>query len=254
MRISAILLALALAQALALAPALPPAVRWATAQGAGIGLDAAPELVDSGLMRYLLPRFSLKTSVRVTLAEDGAIRLADAPPGTPVFARGDRVYYLSHDGSPQAQRFADWLTSEIGRRTVESFRPEAAPAFTAIAAVAEDTAAVFAGDAARGAELSHRLCGRCHVVSEKNRMKGLGSTPSFAALRTLPNWQERFETFFTRNPHGAFTQVAEVTQAFDPSRPSPISALEITVDDLEAIIAYAASLEPADLGAPIRSQ
>lgn len=247
MRTITILLALSL---LTLTLANP----FASAQTTGVGLSAARELVDSGLMKYLLPRFSLKTSVRVTLAEDGAIRIDDAPPGTPVFAQGDRVYYLSHDGSAQAKRFADWLTSDIGRRTVESFRPQGAPPYSAVVATVEDKAAVFAGNAVRGEDLSHRLCGRCHVVSERNRMQGIGSTPSFAVLRTLPNWKERFETFFTRNPHGAFTQVEEVTQKFDPARPSPISALEITPEDLEAIIAYAATREPADLGAPIRSQ
>lgn len=229
--------------------------RIAFAQSPDIGLQAAPELAESGLMKYLLPRFSLKTSVRVALAEEGALKIDAAPPGTPVFARGGRVYYLSHDSSEKAKRFAAWLTSDIGRRTIESFQPESGAPFTASFDTGPDeSAAAFTGDALRGEALSHRLCGRCHVISAKNRMKGLGSTPSFAALRTLPDWDIRFESFFARNPHGAFTQVDEVTEAFDPSRPSPISALEITLDDLQAIIAYAAALKPADLGAPIQHQ
>lgn len=229
--------------------------RLAAAQTPDIGVNAAPDLVESGLMQHILPRFSLKSSVRVALADDGAIQIAAGPPGTPVFARGDAIYYLRHDDSEKARRFADWLTSDIGRRTVESFQPEGAPLYSASLDLGPaDTAELFEGDAAKGAELSLRLCGRCHVIGEQNRMKGLGSTPSFAALRTLPDWAARFETFFVRNPHRAFTQVDEVTEAFDPARPSPISALEITVDELEAIIAFAAAVPPADLGAPIQHQ
>jgi len=229
--------------------------RMATAQSPDLGIQAPSELVESGLMKHLLPRFSLKTSIRIALSEDGGLKIDTASPGTPVFARGDRTYYLSHDGSAPAERFADWLTSDIGRRTIESFKPGGTALYTAsIDSGPAESVIIVSGDAIRGEALSHRLCGRCHVISEKNRLNGLGSTPSFAALRTLPDWDIRFESFFTRNPHGAFTQVDAVTEAFDPARPSPISALEITLEDLEAIIAYAAALKPADLGAPIQHQ
>lgn len=53
------------------------------------------------------------------------------------------------------------------------------------------------------------------------------------------------------NPHPAFTQVAEVTPPFDETRPSPIVPVEITLDELENILAYVAVLSPADLGAPL---
>ncbi len=40
---------------------------------------------------------------------------------------------------------------------------------------------------------------------------------------------------------------------FDESRPSPIVPLRITLDDLDAILAYVATIEPAQLsGAPKR--
>ena len=56
------------------------------------------------------------------------------------------------------------------------------------------------------------------------------------------------------NPHPAFTQVADVTPPFHEERPPPIIPVEMTLDDLQAILAYVAALEPADLGAPIRHQ
>jgi hypothetical protein len=113
---------------------------------------------------------------------------------------------------------------------------------------------VLEGDAVAGEEISLTQCGRCHVINEKNRMNGMGSTPSFRVLRSLPSWQERFETFYVLNPHPSFTQIEDVTPPFDPARPSPIVPIEITLDDLEAILAYVSLVEPADLGAPIQSQ
>ena len=72
--------------------------------------------------------------------------------------------------------------------------------------------------------------------------------------RTLPGWLKRFEGFYALKPHGAFTQVADVTPPFNPARPSPIVPIEMTLDDLDAILAYVATVAPADLGAPIQSQ
>ena len=85
-------------------------------------------------------------------------------------------------------------------------------------------------------------------------MKAIGSTPSFALMRTFPDWQQRFETFFILKPHPAFTQVADVTEPFGSSLPSPIAPIEVTLDEIDAITAYVATIPPADLGAPIQSQ
>jgi hypothetical protein len=72
-------------------------------------------------------------------------------------------------------------------------------------------------------------------------------------LRTLRDWEDRFQAFYVLNPHPAFTQVADVTEPFDPTRPSPIHTMEITLDDLENIMAFVQGIAPADLGSPIRS-
>ena len=219
------------------------------------GLAAPADLRASGLLGHILPRFSLKTGVRVIADPDGAMVLAGAPPGTPVFARADTIYHLRIGEDPRQQRFQDWLLSDIGKRTVEQFRPATGAPFSARFEV--KTAAKlprFTGNAARGAELSRRHCGRCHMVNEKTRMTTIGSTPSFALMRGFPDWSNRFEAFYALNPHPAFTIVAEVTEPFDETRPPPIAPLELSLQDIEAILAFVRTIEPADLGSPLKVQ
>jgi mono/diheme cytochrome c family protein len=115
-------------------------------------------------------------------------------------------------------------------------------------------AVVFDGDPALGKRVSLLQCGRCHVVAPETRMGAIGSTPSFAVLRTFADWDARFQSFFALKPHAAFTQVAGVTAPFAIHLPSPIAPIEVTLEELEAIIAYVAGLAPADLGAPIQVQ
>jgi len=236
---------------LALAAALA-----APAAAQDVVLTVPDGLRDSGLWNYLLPRFKLKTQLAVALGPDGALELEPDGPGTPAFSDGETTYTLSAPRTPAAARFADWLTSEVGRRTVESFTPQAGGRTFAAAeaAAAEPVAAVYEGDAAQGERLSYRLCGRCHVVGPDNRMKGIGSTPSFAVLRAMPGWAARFEGFFALNPHGAFTRIEGVTPEFPIDRPPPIAPVEMTLDDLDAILAFVAQMAPADLGAPISHQ
>ncbi|MBK0326676.1 hypothetical protein I5535_05145 [Rhodobacteraceae bacterium F11138] len=221
-----------------------------------LGLAAPPAVVESGLLQHILPRFSLKTSVRVVADDAGAMSLNASGPGTPVFHRDGVTYFLRiTDSAPRQQRFHDWLTSEIGKNTVDSFAPDGEPLFSArfetIEVRAEPT---FEGDAARGAQLSLIHCGRCHVVGPQNRMKGLDSTPSFAVLRGFADWDTRFQEFFVRKPHAVFTQIQDVTPPFDPERPSPIVPVRITLQDLDAILAFVAETEAADLGAPLQTQ
>ncbi len=226
------------------------------AEEAELKLAVPQVLEDVGFMQFLVPRFSLKTSIRVTRVPDGEdAQMRLGSDGTPVFTGPDAAYALQHDGNPRAERFLDWLTSDVGQRTIESFLGPDGITFSPPAAVKKTkVAATFEGDAALGETLSLKKCGRCHVVSEKNRMKGMGSTPSFALLRTFDDWQNRFATFHELKPHPSFTQVTGVSEAFDPSRPPPIVPLTVTLDDLDAILAYVAGIKPADLGAPLQVQ
>ena len=245
----------------------------ATAQERRFTLAADPDLAASGLLKYLVPRFSLKTGIKVTPVDAAEGAAADAllgprtavGTGRPAFARDDTLYLCraapadGEDGESEraarARRFCDWIVSDIGQRAVESFAPDGARLYVAAAAaptVRDDPAVV--GDPLAGKRLALALCGRCHVVGPENRMNGLGSTPSFAMLRTLSDWRDRFTGFYLLNPHPAFTQVADATDPFDASRPPPIVPLRLTLDDLEAILAFVAGVDPADLGAEIEHQ
>ncbi|WP_300067282.1 cytochrome c [uncultured Ruegeria sp.] len=220
-----------------------------------IGLAAPAEVSSSGLLQHILPRFSLKTGIRVIADESGTMSITATPSGDPVFARDGIIYHLSIDDDPRQDRFRDWMLSDIGKRTIESYAPPQGSGFSAsfeITATEETT--ILDGDAVLGEKLSMTHCGRCHVIGPKNRMNGLGSTPSFAVLRAMPDWSDRFEAFFALNPHPAFTQIDGITPPFDPERPSPIYPVEMSVDDLEAILAFVSVISAADLGAPLQHQ
>ena len=227
----------------------------AQAQDKAFTLAAPQALVDSGLLGYILPRFSLKTQVRITLTEPGAA--ADAEFGTTgvvAFQGPDTVWHLTTGEDADARHFADWLQSEVGRSTVDSYQVDGAAPFVTQVEVAQVVApTIYEGDAKRGEEVSLSHCGRCHVVNDTNRMNSIGSTPSFAVLRTLRDWEDRFQTFYVLNPHPAFTQIADVTEPFRANRPSPIRAVEMTLDDLDNIMAFVQGIPPADLGAPVQS-
>ena len=93
----------------------------------------------------------------------------------------------------------------------------------------------------RGAEIADRHCGRCHVVDTRNRMRGISSTPSFPLLvRALPDWRERFRTFFARRPHPAVIRIEGIAPPTDD--PPTTVPVELTLDDVDAIVAYAEAL------------
>ncbi|MEM7211975.1 MAG: hypothetical protein AAF479_08785 [Pseudomonadota bacterium] len=226
----------------------------ASAQAKSFRLSADPELIDNGTLKYLLPRFSLKTGVKIQIVEGEAdARLAPEAEGPGMFQSTDGVVFrLSIQEGAAAEfagRFRDWLTSDVGRRAIGKVRIDGAARYGAVEqvklAVVE---AAPTGDAVLGEEIALRRCGRCHVISKKNRMGGIGSTPSFGALKTLPAWRERFDAFWTLNPHPSFTQIEGITEPFDPQRPSPIAPVELTLDELEALMAYVISIKPKDLG------
>jgi len=223
-----------------------------------VRLFAPAELVESGFLKHLLPRFSLKTQVRISIVSEGqAHDIAFGVDGVAVFVGPDTAWYMQvlAPRHPGVHRFTEWLFSDVGRRTITSYTPDDIQMFDLPREPETNMPELeFTGDAAKGRDLSRKMCGRCHVVSETERMNAIGSTPSFFVLRTLGDWADRFQTFYVLNPHPSFTQIEGVTAPFAHTRPSPIVPLELTLDQLEAILAYAAGLEPADLGAPLQHQ
>lgn len=237
---------------LCLSLALTASPSWAQET---LGLTVPDEVARSGLLKHILPRFSLKTGIRVTPGTGGPMVIATDPPGDPVFRDGTTVYVLRTGDDARQERFRDWLLSDVGKNTVESFQPDGTSRFSArFAIAAPEEAPAFDGNAALGAKLSLAHCGRCHVVGPQNPMAGLGSTPSFPVLRSLPDWSDRFQQFYVLRPHGAFTQVEGVTEPFHPERPPPIVPVRITLDELDAILAFVAETKAADLGAPLELQ
>lgn len=229
----------------------------ARAEDKQVALYAAPALIESGLVQHIKPRFSLKTQVRVDIVSsiDDADLVLGAE-GRALFAGLDTVWHLDvRRDTAGADRFADWLRSDIGTRTIFGFAPDGTSIFVpppeeeVAAAEVEITAQAIAGK-----EVSYAKCSRCHVTERGRGIFGIGSTPSFAVLRGFEDWEVRFASFFVLNPHGAFTQVEDVTDPFPLDRPSPIAPVTLTLDDLDAILAYMAIVEPADLGGPLEHQ
>lgn len=103
-----------------------------------------------------------------------------------------------------------------------------------------------------GERLTLIHCGRCHVIGEANKYGGIGSTPSFPVLRAYPDWQARFEAFYTEPPHIAVTQIEGVTEPFPDSLPPPIHPVMLTEREVDAILGFVERLEPKDIwaGAP----
>ena len=242
------------AAALALAICAEPA----GASDAPLRLSAPPEMAESGFLTHILPRFRFKTRIAVDLvgADDAPdMALTAGPDGAPVFAGPDgaaiRLETLSPD--PRVKRFADWLRSTPGMAAVNGFPVGGPPMYVAgVAAPKAEVEEVISGDVALGARLALMHCGRCHVVDKRNRMGGIGSTPSFSALRGLDGWADLFRAYWAENPHPSFTQVAGVTEPFDPARPAFVAPVLITLEEIDAIVAFVATIAPRDLGAPVR--
>lgn len=224
------------------------------AQDKAFTLQAPDPLIESGFMQHLLPRFSLKTGVRITVGPDQG-DAAFGSDGVPVFKDDSTIWHFSRTSGPHTEAFEDWLLSDVGKRTIEGFAPEGAALYSAdVTEVVAEVTAEVTGDVVLGEEVSLRDCGRCHVVNESNRMNAIGSTPSFALMRNFDDWEGRFQTFFLLKPHGAFTQVTGITDPFPDNLPSPIAPIEVSLDDIDAIVAYVATIAPADLGAPVQTR
>lgn len=223
-----------------------------------VQLHAPDALIQTGLLKHILPRFSLKTQVKVELVNDSSsAQIVFGPDGSALFEGAGAVWHVDiradHTGT---KRFADWLKSEVGKRTIFAYAPDGgAPIFQppkekeqVIAEVSLD------GDVDLGKSVAQSKCGRCHRVVDDGRMTGIGSTPSFFVLRTFEDWELRFASFYVLKPHGAFTQIEDVTEPFPEERPSPIVPIEMTLDDVDALMAYVSAIKAADLGAPLEHQ
>ena len=219
----------------------------------------APEaLMDTGLLKFALPRFSLKTQVRIEFVPEGAeADLVLGDNGRAVFQGPKQLWKMEIQSAdhPGTKQLADWLASDVGQRTIASYAPDGTALFGAPQAETRVLVEVtLDGDAELGHKVSREKCTRCHAVDEATKGWGIGSTPSFGVLRSLEDWEGRFAAFYALNPHPAFTQIEDVTDPFPIDRPSPIAPIELTFDELQAMLAYVAEMPAADLGKPLDHQ
>ncbi|WP_354504016.1 c-type cytochrome [Limibacillus sp. MBR-115] len=97
----------------------------------------------------------------------------------------------------------------------------------------------YSGDGARGRALAEQHCARCHVIGDFNKYGGLGSTPSFPRLVKLPDWRDRFETFFARRPHPVFVRMPGLEST--SLSPSHVTPFDFDLDDLTDLLTYVES-------------
>lgn len=217
-----------------------------------------PAIEATGLWSYALPRFKLKTrvSVLVEVGDAGGDVLLSTDGEMPVMlGAGGTAYGVTVNmPSAGATRFVDWLLSDIGQRTLAAYRLNDQQVFFPVETVVVVEEIRLEGNVVVGEAEAYAKCGRCHVVGPRNRMNGIDSTPSFAALRTLDDWQEKFNRFWTLNPHPSFTQIENVTPPFPPDLPPFIYPIFLTSDEVTAIGAYMQTIQPIDLGPPLEGE
>lgn len=237
----------------------------ARAQDADLTLVVPQNLIGSGFMQHLLPRFRFKTRIRVEALPEGsesdAALLSNQTGGTAVMTAADGTAFQFQtltedtDRAEKSAKLLLWLQSGPGRAAIESYKIDGQQAFVPGAAKVVQKAEVKVdGDVNLGSKLALLHCGRCHVVDARNPFGGIGSTPSFGAMKNLPDWLDSFAAFWTINPHPSFTQVEGVTEPFDPSRPPPISPLVLTLEEVEAITAFVVSMPTKDLGGAVEAR
>lgn len=236
--------------------ALALALTAQTAFAEGLTLRMPEAMLAEGFDKQILPRFKFKHRITIRAVPEGTADMVFGDDGKRVFQRigGDVTRLEITSDAEGARVFLEWLTSGPGKAAIEGFKPDGTQVYTTEqAAVVVERTETFDGDKADGSRLALVHCGRCHVVDERNRMGGIGSSPSFAALRGRKNWSDLFRAFWAHNPHPSFTQVAGVTEPFDPNRALHVAPVEITLDEIEAITAFVATLKPKELGRPVQS-
>ena len=68
----------------------------------------------------------------------------------------------------------------------------------------------------------------------------VGSTPSLQWIKKLPDWRDRFQTFYARRPHLAFMRVKGITP---PSKEAPYTTpVDLTQQDADDIFAFVETL------------
>tara|TARA_B100000902_G_C27232781_1_gene875788 strand:+ start:397 stop:1173 length:777 start_codon:yes stop_codon:yes gene_type:complete len=227
-----------------------------------VSVEFPEELLMVEFDKYILPRFKFKTQISLLAnMENGGFdaKLGILSSGKAVFSDLNGFVYRLETKTSDAgkmsklEKFISWFNSPSGVMTIEDFSIQGVQAFKAVEYVEEkEEVEIFDGDIASGLSLSQDHCKRCHVVDE-NSFAGIDSSPSFHAMRSFDNWHERFTAFWTVSPHLNVISITEVYEAGSNSVPTTIAPIELSLDQIDDILAYVASIKPKDLGKPINS-
>ena len=95
----------------------------------------------------------------------------------------------------------------------------------------------------RGQSLVHQHCSRCHVIPGLNPYGGIGSTPSFAAMKWLDDWRRRFEIFYTLPPHPALVRIEGISDPRDKSLPAFSNEISMTLKEVDDILAFVETIK-----------
>jgi len=98
-----------------------------------------------------------------------------------------------------------------------------------------------AGSAEKGRAIAEKHFSRCHGVGAHNPMGGIGSTPSFQMITKMPDYLERYQTFYARRPHPAFVRIPGVPKW--SNLPAYAAEFSITLEEGDGIVAFVKTLE-----------
>ena len=131
------------------------------------------------------------------------------------------------------------MARAMGRR-LDRWR--AALVRTVLVPVALSVPGMAAADVERGREVAATHCTRCHVVGDINPYGGIESTPSFIGMKRLADWERRYAEFYILPPHPALVRIEEVSAERDEERPAFVTEIVLTLDDVDAILAFVKTL------------
>ena len=95
----------------------------------------------------------------------------------------------------------------------------------------------------RGREIVRQHCTRCHVVPDMNPYGGIGSTPSFSAMKWLGDWARRFEIFYILPPHPSLVRIEGVSEERSASLPAFNKEIILKLEDIDDIIEFVKTLK-----------
>ena len=112
-----------------------------------------------------------------------------------------------------------------------------------LASIAEPKQAFANIRVEKGREIVREHCTRCHVVPGMNPYGGIGSTPSFSAMKWLDDWMQRFEIFFTLPPHPSLVSIEDVSEERSAALPVFSKEIVLTLEDVDYILEFVKTLK-----------